>query len=144
MLEAAKLEGIYVPSFYEPEYREDGTIKSITIKNDAPQVVRKRIVQDLDKAYFPINTIVPSTEIVHDRTNVELFRGCIRGCRFCQAGFCYRPVRAKSVEVLCQQATALWRIPETMKSRSLAFPLLITLIWRNLLTECWSIAWTGR
>ena len=66
--------------------------------------MKKRIVQDLDKAYFPAKTIVPSTQIVHDRSNLEIFRGCIRGCRFCQAGFCYRPIRAKSAQTLCRQA----------------------------------------
>ena len=67
-------------------------------------MVKKRIVQELDKSWFPVDTIVPSTEIVHDRTVLELFRGCIRGCRFCQAGYVYRPVRSKSREVLVKQA----------------------------------------
>ena len=104
LLRVSKIDGVYVPSFYEHTYNEDGTLAAITPKNGAPARVRKRIMQDMDKSYFPTKTIVPSTEIVHDRTNLEIFRGCIRGCRFCQAGFCYRPVRAKSVDTLCQQA----------------------------------------
>ena len=104
LLRVSKIDGVYVPSFYEHTYNEDGTLAAITPKNGAPARVRKRIVQDMDKSYFPTKTIVPSTEIVHDRTNLEIFRGCIRGCRFCQAGFCYRPVRAKSVDTLCRQA----------------------------------------
>ena len=104
--EAIKIEGVYVPSFYEHTYREDGTLEAVTPINGAPAVVRKRIVEDLDQAYFPTNIIVPSTEIVHDRANLEVFRGCIRGCRFCQAGFSCRPVRKKSSEVLYRQAVA--------------------------------------
>ena len=104
LLRVSKIDGVYVPSFYEHTYNEDGTLAAITPKNGAPVRVRKRIMQDMDKSYFPTKTIVPSTEIVHDRTNLEIFRGCIRGCRFCQAGFCYRPVRAKSVDTLCRQA----------------------------------------
>ena len=104
LLRVSKIDGVYVPSFYEHTYNEDGTLAAITPKNGAPARVRKRIMQDMDKSYFPTKTIVPSTEIVHDRTNLEIFRGCIRGCRFCQAGFCYRPVRAKSVDTLCGQA----------------------------------------
>ena len=104
LLRVSKIDGVYVPSFYEHTYNEDGTLATITPKNGAPARVRKRIMQDMDKSYFPTKTIVPSTEIVHDRTNLEIFRGCIRGCRFCQAGFCYRPVRAKSVDTLCEQA----------------------------------------
>ena len=104
LLRVSKIDGVYVPSFYEHTYNEDGTLAAITPKNGAPVRVRKRIMQDMDKSYFPTKTIVPSTEIVHDRTNLEIFRGCIRGCRFCQAGFCYRPVRAKSVDTLCGQA----------------------------------------
>ena len=104
LLRVSKIDGVYVPSFYEHTYNPDGTLAAIRPKNGAPARVRKRIMQDMDKSYFPTKTIVPSTEIVHDRTNLEIFRGCIRGCRFCQAGFCYRPVRAKSVDTLCQQA----------------------------------------
>ena len=104
LLRVSKIDGVYVPSFYEHTYNEDGALAAITPKNGAPARVRKRIMQDMDKSYFPTKTIVPSTEIVHDRTNLEIFRGCIRGCRFCQAGFCYRPVRAKSVDTLCGQA----------------------------------------
>ena len=100
----SKIPGIYVPSFYKHDYNPDGTLKAITAQNGAPQVVRKRIVEDLDRAYYPTKMIVPSTEIVHDRANLELFRGCIRGCRFCQAGFSCRPVRRKSAEVLYKQA----------------------------------------
>ena len=98
------VEGVYVPSFYEHSYNPDGTIAAITPLEGAPQTVRKRIVQNMDTAYWPEKQIVPSTEIVHDRSNLEVFRGCIRGCRFCQAGFCYRPVRSKSADALYAQA----------------------------------------
>ena len=93
---AAQLPGIYVPSLYDVTYHDDGTVASITPRDGAPAVVTKRIVHDMDKSYFPVNTIVPSTEIVQDRVTLELFRGCIRGCRFCQAGYVYRPVRNRS------------------------------------------------
>ena len=102
--EAAKIPGVYVPSFYEHRYHADGTLSAIVPQDGVPARVTKRIVEDLDKAYWPTKMIVPSTEIVHDRANLEVFRGCIRGCRFCQAGFSCRPVRKKSPEVLFQQA----------------------------------------
>ena len=98
------IPGVYVPSFYTHTYRPDGTLAAITPREGAPRVVTKRIVEDLDRAYFPTKTMVPTTEIVHDRSNLEVFRGCIRGCRFCQAGFSCRPVRKKSPEVLYRQA----------------------------------------
>ena len=97
---AAQIPGIYVPSLYDVVYNDDGTIKSITANEGAPKVVLKRIMRDMDKAYYPTKTIVPSTEIVQDRVSLELFRGCIRGCRFCQAGYVYRPVRNRSEELL--------------------------------------------
>lgn len=100
LLRVSKIDGVYVPSFYEHSYKPDGTLADIRPKNGAPARVRKRIIQDMDKSYFPTKTIVPSTEIVHDRTNLEIFRGCIRGCRFCQAGYVYRPVRNRSEELL--------------------------------------------
>ncbi len=102
--EVAKIPGVYVPSFYEHSYNPDGTLKAITPLEGAPASVTKRIVENLDSAYWPTKMIVPSTEIVHDRANLEVFRGCIRGCRFCQAGFSCRPVRKKSPEVLLRQA----------------------------------------
>ena len=102
--EVSRIPGVYVPSFYRHEYNEDGTLAAILPLEGSPEKVTKRIVEDLDKAYFPTKMIVPSTEIVHDRANLEAFRGCIRGCRFCQAGFSCRPVRKKSPEVLYRQA----------------------------------------
>ena len=90
--EVAKIPGVYVPSFYRHEYNEDGTLKAVVPLSGAPETVTKRIVEDLDNAYFPAKMIVPSTEIVHDRANLEAFRGWIRGCRFCQAGFFCRAV----------------------------------------------------
>ena len=102
--EVSKIPGVYVPSFYEHKYNPDGTLAEIVPLHGAPRTVTKRIVEDLDKAYYPTKMIVASTEIVHDRANLELFRGCVRGCRFCQAGFSCRPVRKKSPEVLYRQA----------------------------------------
>ena len=104
LLEVSKIPGVYVPSFYEHTYNADGTLNAVTAKNGAPDKITKRIIEDLDNAYYPTKMIVPSTEIVHDRANLEVFRGCIRGCRFCQAGFSCRPVRKKSADVLYKQA----------------------------------------
>jgi len=105
--EVSKIPGVYVPSFYIHEYNEDGTLAAIIPAEGVPAFVTKRIVEDLDHAYFPTKMIVPSTEIVHDRANLEVFRGCIRGCRFCQAGFSCRPVRTKSPDVLFRQAVEI-------------------------------------
>ena len=103
LIAAAEIQGVYVPSLYTPQYLPDGRMTGHTPRCGAPERVRKRIIEDLDGAYFPVHTIVPSTEIVHDRTMLELFRGCIRGCRFCQAGYVYRPVRMKRADTLIRQ-----------------------------------------
>lgn len=104
---AAQIQGVYVPSLYDVEYNDDGTIKSFAPQNNAPAVIKKRIITDLDNLYYPESFVVPSIEIVHDRAMAEIFRGCIRGCRFCQAGFLYRPVREKSPEVIDRQCHML-------------------------------------
>ncbi len=97
---AARIQGIYVPSLYDVTYHDDGTVAAITPLDGAPEKVCKRVVHDMDKSYYPARTIVPSTEVVHDRVTLEVFRGCIRGCRFCQAGYVYRPVRCRSKDLL--------------------------------------------
>ena len=108
LLRAAQIGGVYVPSFYEVQYNGDGTIKSIAANRPGiPSKIRKRIILDMDHVPYPTNAIVPNTKIVHDRAYLELFRGCIRGCRFCQAGFVYRPVRERSAKVLCEQGISL-------------------------------------
>ncbi len=107
LCDVAKLDGFYVPSFYDVEYNEDNTVKSVTPKYTAPQKAVKRVISDLDKVHYPEKFIVPSIEIVHDRVTAEIFRGCIRGCRFCQAGFIYRPIREKSADVVNEQSRKL-------------------------------------
>lgn len=99
-----KLEGVYVPALYEVSYNSDGTIKERIEKNGAKKIVKKRFISDFANLPHPENIIVPYTEIVHDRVTLEIFRGCIRGCRFCQAGFIYRPVRQRKPETLSEIA----------------------------------------
>ena len=103
---AAEIQGVYVPSLYDVTYREDGVVAAITPRDGAPRTVTKRVVHNMDRSYYPVKTIVPSTEIVHDRVTLEVFRGCIRGCRFCQAGYVYRPVRSRSKEQLAAYGKA--------------------------------------
>lgn len=129
LLEVSKIPGVYVPSFYEVTYHEDGSIASVTAKNNAPVVITKRIIENLDTAFFPTKMIVPSTEIVHDRANLEVFRGCIRGCRFCQAGFSCRPVRKKSPDVLYRQAV---EIMENSGNNEITLSSLSTSDYRGL------------
>lgn len=105
--QAAQIRGVYVPSLYEVTYNEDGTLQKVTPKGNAPAKITKAVVADLDSAYYPDSFPVPYVEIVHDRAVTEVFRGCIRGCRFCQAGFTYRPIREKSVETIDRQAKCL-------------------------------------
>lgn len=104
---AAKIEGVYVPSLYNVSYNIDGTIKEFAPISNAPKTVKKRLIMDLDNVFYPENFVLPMVEIVHDRAVEEIFRGCIRGCRFCQAGFLYRPVREKSPQVIDNQCHSL-------------------------------------
>lgn len=107
LLKAKDITGVYVPSFYEDSYNDDGTLKELKVTNNAPKSVKKSIVSDMNKCYYPKEFVVPFINIVHDRAVEEIFRGCIRGCRFCQAGFIYRPIREKSVETINAQSKAL-------------------------------------
>ncbi len=105
---ALKIEGIYIPKFYDVEYKKNGEIASFTPNHiDAPKTIRKVIVKDMNKVYYPDKQLVPMIETVHDRVTLEVFRGCIRGCRFCQAGYVYRPVREKGSERLLELANSL-------------------------------------
>ena len=104
---ASRIKGVYVPALYDVSYNADGTISAVTPKDDAPKTIEKRIEGDLDSSYYPEKFVVPYIEAVHDRAVQEVFRGCIRGCRFCQAGYIYRPVREKSADTVNRQARAL-------------------------------------
>ena len=105
--DAAKIEGVYVPAFYDVSYKPDGTLFAVTPKETAPAKVKKRVIADLDSVYYPDNFVVPFIDVVHDRAVAEVFRGCIRGCRFCQAGFIYRPIREKRSDTIDRQARTL-------------------------------------
>jgi len=107
LIAAAQIEGVYVPSLYTVSYNADGTLCSFIPSQNAPSVIKKRLIKDMDSAYYPDRFVVPMIEIVHDRVSQEIFRGCIRGCRFCQAGFITRPVREKSINTISSQAHTL-------------------------------------
>lgn len=107
LMAAKDIDGVYVPSFYQDSYNDDGTLKALKALNEAPEKVKKTVISDLDKAYYPKEFVVPYINIVHDRAVAEIFRGCIRGCRFCQAGFIYRPIREKSVDTINKQCKML-------------------------------------
>lgn len=107
LLKAMNIRGVYVPAFYKDSYNPDGTLKELLALNGAPQKIKKSVVADMNKCFYPDNFVVPFINIVHDRAVEEIFRGCIRGCRFCQAGFTYRPIREKSVETINAQARQL-------------------------------------
>ena len=106
--ELSKIEGVYVPSLYTPEY-VNGKFKGFKAEDGAPLTIKKRIIKDLDNVEYPVKPVVPNNNVVHDRAYLELFRGCIRGCRFCQAGYLYRPVREKSAKTLCEQGIKIMR-----------------------------------
>lgn len=128
------IEGVYVPEFYSVEYNGDGTIKSITPKEDKyPEKIKKRIIKDLDKVSFPEKIIVPFTDIVHNRIMLELFRGCIRGCRFCQAGYIYRPVRERSSDKLLDLAG---KLQESTGYEEISLVSLSTSDYSNLRDLC--------
>lgn len=107
LLKAKDITGVYVPSLYKDTYHSDGTLKELKPINGAPEKVKKSIVSDMNKCFYPEKFVVPFISIVHDRAVEEIFRGCIRGCRFCQAGFIYRPIREKSVKTINRQAKKL-------------------------------------
>lgn len=110
LTELTSIKGVYVPAFYKPEYDQEGKIKAVSNEEeniDLPRNINKNVIQNLDEAYFPTKPIVPYVEIIHDRVMLEVMRGCSRGCRFCQAGMIYRPVRERTVDVLYDQADKL-------------------------------------
>ena len=134
LLAAAQIPGLYVPSLYEVTYRPDGTVDQVRPKPGAPELVTKRIVQDFDKAYFPVKTIVPSTEIVHDRVMLEVFRGCIRGCRAMPTA----PSAPATPSGWWSRASPPARTRATRRSPSPACPPATTGLWRACATGCWS------
>lgn len=109
LLAAAKIRGIYVPSFYGVKYDDEKIVSFEPVTRDIPGTIHKRIIKDLDKAYFPHKPVIPNIEAVHDRITLEIQRGCIRGCRFCQAGYVYRPNREKAVKTLCGDALLTYK-----------------------------------
>ena len=133
---AAQIGGVYVPSLYTISYGEDGSVAGIVPEQGVPAQVTKRIMTDFEHSFYPTDTIVPSTEIVHDRVVLEVFRGCIRGCRFCQAGYVYRPVRARSPEILAAMGT------EALKNsgyEEITLSSLSTSDYKHLLPLCDSL-----